>query len=135
MREERDRDRASSSWASVLRLIAASAAAISWLHSSRSTEATARACRFVACWLSIWLCPLNWPLRRVLSPGFGGVGCGGCSLGVRGGWDERAQRLPLASVLLLAPTAGGLDELEELGCVTVEAVEEGCVIVVAAALG
>ena len=135
VREERDLERASSSWASVPRFKATIAAAISWVHSSRSVEATARARKFVACWLSAWLCLLNWPLRRILNPGLWGGGCAGCSLGVRGGWDERTQRLPRASMLLLAPTAGGLDELDELGCITVEAVEEGCIIGVAAALG
>ena len=115
MREERDFERASSSWASVPRFIAAIAADISRVHSSRSVVAAARARKSLAFWISVWLCLFNWPLRRVLSPGFGGAGCGGCSLGVRGGWDERAQGFPLASALLLAPIVGGLDELDELG--------------------
>ena len=37
------------------------------------------------------------------------------------------------SVLLLAPIGGG-DELDELGCITIEAAEEDCITVVASLL-
>jgi hypothetical protein len=43
VREEWDLERASSSWASVPRRIAAKAADIRWVHSSRSVVAAARA--------------------------------------------------------------------------------------------
>ena len=70
MREERDLERASSSSASAPRFNATIAAVINWVHSSRSVEATALACRSLAFRISVWLCLFNWGLRRLLNPGF-----------------------------------------------------------------
>ena len=70
VREEWGLERASSCWASVPRCIAAQAADISRVHSSRSVVAAARARESLAFRTSVRIRLLNWALRKVLNPGF-----------------------------------------------------------------
>ena len=91
-------------------MIAAIAACINCSCSRRLVVARARSILSSYLWTFPRYCLSLW---SALAPGFWGAGCG-LGLGVRGVRGDRAQRLPLASLLPLAPTGGG-DELDELG--------------------